>query len=367
VTEYYVTGLTVRIEGEPLPAAYVALLERAVVDDHVFLPAMFVLTFRDPDHDVLAGAGFEVGATVTIEAASHDGTSTSLVEGEVNALEGEFTSAGSHVVVRGYDRSHRLHRGRKTRSWTQMKDSDVVSEIAGAAGIPVGRVDATSVMHEHLVQPNLTDWEFLMLRSREVGYDVAIVNGRLEFRKPAPASGGPAPGTLQSREARQLVLGRTLMSFRPRVSAAQQIGTVEVRGWDAENKQAVVASASAGTNSTALDVGPAVLAGTFGESTYVAVERGVSTAAEVEALASALAERIGGVSAEAEGIAEGDPGLRAGTPISVGLVGHPFEGRYVLSATRHVFDEDGYRTHFVVSGREDRSLFGLASVGGARG
>ena len=197
MSEYYVMGLTVRVNGTPLVAAYGSLLERAVVDDHVFLPAMFALTFRDPDHDVLTGAALEIGATLTIEAASHGGTSTTLVEGEVNALEGEFTSAGSHAVVRGYDRSHRLHRGRKTRSWTQVKDSEVVSEIAGAAGVSVGRVDTTSVTHQHLVQPNMTDWEFLTLRSRELGYDLAYLNGRLEFRKPPSAGDGPAPGTLR--------------------------------------------------------------------------------------------------------------------------------------------------------------------------
>ncbi len=367
MSEHYVMGLTVRVNGTPLVAAYGSFLESAVVDDHVFLPAMFALTFRDPDHDVLTGAGLEIGATVTIEAASHSGTSTALVEGEVNALEGEFTSAGSHVVVRGYDRSHRLHRGRKTRSWTQVKDSEVVSEIAGAAGVAVGRVDTTPVTHQHLVQPNMTDWEFLTLRSRELGYDLAYLNGRLEFRKPPSAGEGPAPGTLQSREARQLVLGRTLVTFRPRVSAAQQVGAVEVRGWDPDTKEAVVGSASVATNGTKLDREPAELAGTFGENTHVSVERGVTTQAEADALASALAERIGGVSAEADGTAEGDPALRAGTPISVGLVGQPFAGRYVLSSTRHVFDGDGYRTHFVVSGREERSLLGLASAGGARG
>jgi uncharacterized protein involved in type VI secretion and phage assembly len=47
------------------------------------------------------------------------------------------------------------------------------------------------------------------------------------------------------------------------------------------------------------------------------------------------------------------------------LAGRPFDGKYILTSTRHVYDpEDGYTTQFTVSGRQERSLLGLASGGG---
>jgi uncharacterized protein involved in type VI secretion and phage assembly len=63
----------------------------------------------------------------------------------------------------------------------------------------------------------------------------------------------------------------------------------------------------------------------------------------------------------------GNPNLKAGSTVSVGVVGDRFEGQYTLSGARHVFGENGYRTHFVVSGRQDRSLLGLASLGASNG
>ena len=80
-----------------------------------------------------------------------------------------------------------------------------------------------------------------------------------------------------------------------------------------------------------------------------------------------MAEQIGSAVAEAEGVARGNPGLRAGTPVSVGVVAEDFAGRYTLTHTRHVFDARGYRTSFEVSGRQDRSLLGLVAKGGPGG
>jgi uncharacterized protein involved in type VI secretion and phage assembly len=44
-------------------------------------------------------------------------------------------------------------------------------------------------------------------------------------------------------------------------------------------------------------------------------------------------------------------------------VGPPFDGQYVCTGARHVFEPDygGYRTWFTVGGRRDRSLYALAS------
>ena len=47
--------------------------------------------------------------------------------------------------------------------------------------------------------------------------------------------------------------------------------------------------------------------------------------------------------------------------------GAPFDGKYSVTSSRHVYDQaTGYTTHFAVTGRQERSLFGLASGGGSR-
>src|SRR5205085_3885227 len=137
-----------------------------------------------------------------------------------------------------------------------------------------------------------------------------------------------------------------------------QVAQVQVRGWDPATGEAVVGESTIDARNANVELeAPLSQSGTF------MATRPFATTDEATAVADALAGTIAGTSVEADGIAVGDPALRAGTGVSVALAGYPFEGRYVLTSTRHIFDELGYRTHFVVSGRRDRSLLGLTSVG----
>ena len=55
-----------------------------------------------------------------------EGDLTKLISGEITALEPEFVTSRIPLLrVRGYDRRHRLQRGRKTRTFLQQKDSDI--------------------------------------------------------------------------------------------------------------------------------------------------------------------------------------------------------------------------------------------------
>ena len=68
-----------------------------------------------------------------------------------------------------------------------------------------------------------------------------------------------------------------------------------------------------------------------------------------------------------EGVALGNTKLLAGTAVSIAQVADPFQGKYTLSRTRHVFDDEGYRTEFEITGMQDRSTLGLMSLGATNG
>lgn len=358
----------IEIDGSPLPSSVEPALEEVVVDDHLHLPDMFLLRLRDEAKDVFRQLPVRIGSRVTVSATPvGDGRQDPLIVGEVTALEAEYDKTGSHALVRGYDLSHRLCRGRRTQTFNDVTDSDLATQIAEAAGLEVGHVDATSTTYDHVSQVNVNDWEFLKARAREIGYEVAVVLGRFEFRRPSEAAGGPGESGVEPGEATQLVLGSNLEWFRPRVTAGEQVKEAQVRGWDPTTKQKVVATATASTTSASVALGPADLAGAFGDPTYVCVDLPLATQAEADAAAAALIEQIGSVHCEADGIAQGNPKLRAGTAVSVSLAGWPYDGRYTITSSRHCYNPGGYRTQFQVSGRNERSLLGLASLGATKG
>jgi len=365
----YAAAPGITVDGLPLAPNLAPVIERVVVDDHLHLPDMFAITFRDADRDVLSKARVSIGSVVRISGtAMGRSTETLLINGEVTALEGEYERDGARLVVRGYDQSHRLVGGRRTETYRDVTDADIGRTIAEGAGVEVGQIDETGTTHEHISQANVSDWDFLVSRAREIGYDMGVADGKFFFRRPTEATDGPGEGDYRASDPLQLVMGTSLLSFYPRVTAAQQVSEVEVRGWDVERKEPIVSTAPAETRSAELQDRPDQLASVAGNGRSVVAAGLFAAQGAADDAAAAEAERLASSFAEAEGVARGHPELKAGAAVSVSGVAEPFTGRYTLTHTRHVFDDEGYRTEFIVSGRQDRSLLGLTSMGAsARG
>jgi phage protein D len=361
-------AFSISVDGTVLPEDLEHLLVEAQVDDSLNLPDLVILRFRDADRTVLAKSGAKIGAKLVVSATSSGSTTPHpLITAEVTALEAEFDATGTFTVIRGFDPAHRLFRGRRTETYTQVTASDVAKKVAQRAGLSLGTVDSTSTVFEHVSQGGVSDWDFLNGLAREIGHEVAVKDGKFEFRAPRPADDAPAPSASRS-EPLVLRQGTDLVRFRAVLTSAEQVKEVQVRGWDVAQKKALIGTAPAKTRSAELGgpgVAPADLAKVFGDQVYVASDVPYRSQAEVDVAAKALAEQIAGASAEFEGIARGNPKIQAGAAIAIDNLGAPFDGKYVVTTSRHSYDQStGYSTHFAVTGRQDRSLFGLASGGG---
>jgi phage protein D/phage baseplate assembly protein gpV len=286
--------------------------------------------------------------------------------GEITALQSEFDSGGTFTVLRGYDAAHRLLRGRRTEAYTQMTASDIALKVAQRAGLRAGDVTSTTTVYEHVYQAGSSDWDLMQRLAADVGFEVTVRDGKFGFGPPTSASGAPAAGGAESRNPLVLKLGTDLLRFRAVVTSAEQVKEVEVRGWDTATKLALTATEPAVTTSVVLaDADPATLATTFGDVRYVSTDVPHRTQAEVDVAAAALAEAVAGVFAEFEGVARGNPEVRAGAAVTMDGLGSPFDGKYTVTTSRHRLDPaTGYTTSFSVTGVRDRTLLGLASGGG---
>jgi phage protein D/phage baseplate assembly protein gpV len=362
-------SLLVEVDGQPLAADLELLLTYAMVDDSRQLPDRFVLRFRDPGRVVLAKAGFRIGTTVKLKVRTTDsGTPQPLMSGEVTAMELDLDTTGTVTEVRGLDQSHRLYHGRRVAAYPNMSVADIVRKVTERAGLSAGQIDSppgtTSGQYAQISQDNVSDWVFLARLADAAGAQVVVRDGKLDFvlpQKPRDAPGGQA----KAKDS-PLVLeaGANLISMRAGVTAAEQVPQVIGRGWDPGAKAAVEASAPPRLADAQVGgVDPAKLG--EGSPPYVVPNPALSTDGQVKALAEAMAVQLGGTAVEIDGVAKGNPSLRAGTAVSLANVGEPFAGNYTLTATRHLFSpEVGYTTAFTVSGRNERSLYGLTSGGG---
>jgi phage protein D len=357
------------VDGQPLPAHLEAAVLHLAVENSVKLPDCFSIAFRDPRRDVLDAAKLKIGSKVEIRAFSEAAPQgEKLFSGEVTALEADLDAEATTTVVRGLDMSHRLFRGRTTESYANVTYSDVATKVAKRAGLEPGTIDATKTVHDHVSQGNVSDWDFLNGLAREVGFHVGVIDGKFDFRKPKDSSGGPSEGTYTSQDPLQLVMGKDLLRFRAVVRSSEQVPEVQVRGWDMRQKKAVVGTAPAKTTSAVIGTTPTDLAGTFASKPYVGVEVPYDKQSEVDAAAAALAEDVASSFAELEGVARGNPKIRAGRALSLALVNSPFDGKYSVTSSRHTYEpETGYTVWFTVCGSQDRSTYGLVANGSGGG
>ncbi|MFE9611290.1 VgrG-related protein [Streptomyces sp. NPDC006012] len=362
--------LAVEFDGRPLPPAVANTLVEGYVDDSRTLPDLFVLRFRDPGRVLLEQAGVRIGTRVRLLAGAGGGPAPRpLFTGSVTALEVEIDDTGTFTVVRGLDESHRLFRGRRVAGYQNMTLADICVRVARRAGLKPGTVEVAGPVLEHVAQPNVSDWEFLRSLAEEAGAQIHVTDGQLHVVKPTQAGGAPETSARADRNPLVLEMGDNLLRCRAGVSAAEQVSVVEVRGWDVRAKQPLVGRADAGGTATLeLGVTAAEVARPFGEADFVVSDAPYDNQARVDQAAKSLAARIAGSFAELEAVIRGNPEVRAGGAVTLAGVGAPFEGRYTVTSSRHVFDPvRGYETWVTVSGQQERSLFGLTGGGPGSG
>jgi phage protein D/phage baseplate assembly protein gpV len=327
------------------------------------MPDSFVLVFRDPERKALGDAGVKIGVKVKISTTPPGGDKPEpLFYGEVTSIEADYDVLGVRAVVRGYDLLHRLAAGRKTKTFENVTYSDVVKDIADEAGLDA-KVDDSGGTIDHVIQPNVSDLDFVYQLGRRVGFDVGVDEEKLLFKKPGSSKDAPGPGDPDSEKATQLVWSHNLLEFRARMSGVAQVTEVKVRGWDVKSREAVIGQADAETTSASISMSPADLAGAVGGETLVVVDRPVGDQGAADDLAKAIAEQVASAAYEATALVVGSPLLKAGVAVSISEVDPALAGDWVITTARHEFGNGPYRTHLEFSGRQDRSLHGLVAGG----
>ena len=262
---------------------------------------------------------------------------------EITSLEAVFSTDDDQedlLTVRCYDYRNRLARGRKTRNFSQMKDSAIVSQVAQGAGLRA-QVKDTKVTLPYVVQSNQTDWEFLQSRASRIGYEVYVKDKVLYFQP--PQNTGNAATQIAVDEVGE---------FRPRLSARTQMGEVTVRGWDVKQKQVIVGKAAVGQEAGLMG-GKASGARTanraFGKASAICVNQPVQSKAEADQMALGSFNTMALAYIEGTVAGGGRPQLHAGTVIEMTGAGKTFSGiYYVTSVTHTLTPEVGYQTEFTV-------------------
>jgi phage protein D len=359
--------IEVKVDGKKLSTEIAPLLIEGSVDQGIGVPASFRLTFRDPKRKVLDLLKVKFGSEVVIApVAGGKGAADPLLTGEVTALEAEYDGTGAMAVIRGYDSGFRLMRQRRVVAYKNQTAASIVRKLAVQDGVTIGKIDSTGSPYEFISQSGVTDWDFLAQLADDCEMDMSIdARGKLQFVKGKKASGAPSPNSQSDTSPALLEGGVDILRLQASVSAADQVKNVESRGWNVTTKKKITATKPIKTNDDfSIGSTPPEAIKKLKPATVVETRTPYDKDKEVQNAAKALADDVSSAFAELEIVVRGKPKLRAGIPVALSKVGKPFEGKYTVTSVQHVFDADHYESRVIVSGRQWRSLYGLASGGG---
>jgi phage protein D len=335
----------IAVNGTPLPIEAALQVSNIRVEVDSTLPGMFSFDLAGGDDEnataLIDGDLFAIGGTVEIKLGYGEKLEK-LIVAEITGLEPVFTgNAHPLLTVRGYDRRHRLQRGRKTRSFVQQKDSDIAAAIASEAGLTAETTDS-EVVHEYILQANQTDMEFLQERARLIQYELTVEDKTLHFR----------PVQNDQGELLTITPEDDLLEFYPRLSTMGQITEFKVLGWNPKDKKELVGKAAAGDEVSTMggqDSGAALTESAFGAATTMLHSTPVLTQAEADQLARAGFNRAVLGLIVGDGVCNGRADLRPGSVIKIDGIGTRFSGQYYVKATRHEYSPNrSYQTHFAV-------------------
>ena len=342
-----------KLDGQDAPEALARDLISVTVETSLHLPDVATLVMNDRRGQWVDDERLAPGKALVITASAAQQRQT-VFEGEVVELEPEYVPGRQRLVLRAFDRLHRLSRGKHVRSFQNVTDGDLVTRIAQEVGLQskVGQSGSRQV-HAYVLQDNETNLEFLRDRAAALGH-LLYVRGHTLHCEPPGTDAGPV----------ELKWGQTLTEFHPRLTTVGQADSATVRGWDPATRQEIVGQAKKGQGGpkTADHRDGGALAQTaFNMPAEVLItDRPVRSQAEADRLAQTAMDRIASNFIAAEGVGMGNPAVNAGASVNVTGLGKRFDGTYFVTAATHTYShEDGYTTQFVVSGHRPATLLTL--------
>jgi phage protein D/phage baseplate assembly protein gpV len=361
VDTQWTAALVIEVDGTPLDPMVQELLIRATIDTSVHLPDMFELTFRDPARNVVELGLFLPTSEISLQIDAGGELPIPIMIGEITAWELEFDDEGAKTLIRGFDLSNRLMRGKNVRTYQDMMASEIVEAVLAENGIEVNEIDPTDDLYQYKVQAGTTDWDFIQSMAMDNGYRAYMQNGVFYFHPIVPPVTGDIPGTLEFSLPTQLVLGEDFNRLRAIVRSTEQVEDVQVMGWSPIEFAPVVGGSPAEAIGTEMITQPEELSSVEGANSFTNIYWATDDEDAAETKAAALGNQIAESYAELEGEAPGNPALLAGAAVNLSNAGEPFDGAYTITSARHTFDpEGGYLTQFTCSGWQDRTMLGLA-------
>jgi phage protein D len=281
----------------------------------------------------------DFGSEIAIRLGDGD-RSGSVFRGQVTGIEANYPEARApEIVFLAEDRLQDLRMTRRTRSFEEASDEDIIRAVVSAHGLTPS-IDIEGPTHRHVAQTNQSDLAFIRDRARTVDADVWIDGQDVHA----------VARTRRSGDEITLTYNSDLHEVSILADLAGQRSRFVVAGWDAGAKEPIVATADVAAIRPELagdTSGIELLEQAFEARADTIVHTAPATTEEAQAQADMALRTSARRFVVATGRSEGDARLRVGARVRLADLGPGFTGAYTLVEVEHTFDTRlGYLTRF---------------------
>ena len=349
------------VDGSELDPAQANNILQIKISDFLRLPDICTVGVGFPPADAsdpfrgLDESPFNVGSTLEVKLGATDqNTTQTLFKGEIVTLEPSFESGSVAMVVRAYDQSHRMMRSRKLRAFNQQSIGDIAQKLCSENGISLAVADSPGGPLDYVIQHNESDWDFMWRLLDRIGFEFVLDDTNASIGKPG----------VHSDEV-ELKFPDDIPSFRPRITAVQQVDSVTVHGFDHNAKSKIVSESSSPGQVTSAGIDRDSVTGLFGESKIEIVGQSFRSQEEADKMSQSQLDQLANAYVAAVGETDGNPAIKAGVKLKISGVGASFSGTYRAVRVEHTISSGGAYTTKFFNSIGDHTLIGQS--GGAGG
>ena len=267
-------------------------------------------------------------------------SSDPIFKGKIMGLEGVFPEGQPpEITVLAEDRFQDLRMTRRTRTFTDISDADVINQIATDHGLEPS-VDLPGPTYKVLAQVNQSDLAFIRERARSVDAEVWMDGKQLNAKSHTSRNGA----------SMKMKHGKELREFTVLADLAMQRTSVAVNGWDISSKSALQFEATDSVISGELNgdtSGVSILQSALGQRKEALAHTVPLNNQEAQFEAEAFFKMSARRFVVGRGVADTSASLRAGSQLDLQGLGPLFNGKYYVVEVKHIFDGGkGLRTEF---------------------
>jgi Rhs element Vgr protein len=245
-------------------------------------------------------------------------------------------NGNTELQIECRDEAVKMTIGRHNYYYENLKDSELFDELIGRYGGLTSEPEATVLTHKEIVQHNVSDWDFMLLRAEANGMLVFVNDSTIKIAKPDTSA----------ESVVQITYGSSVLEFEAEMDAREQWKNVKATSWDYTNQQLFDASTSEATSfSQNGNIEGSKLAEAIDLENYEMYHSGNLLEQELQDWVDGLMLRSRLAKIRGRAKVTSFSGIKPGDMVKLAGVGERFNGKAYVTAVRQDMGNGMWDTH----------------------